>query len=129
MKKHNVNVGIGLLFLLRQQCYLYHQLKILTDRQQQSAATGSPELLLECIIGRHKLTKKLRELDGKLRPIKTNRQKLSRQVRLEHKVQAQEVVNQEIVEEISTVAPPETVQHLLLLQDWKFDELFVETES
>ena len=66
MKKHNTDIGVELLFLLRQQRYLYHQLKILTDRQQQLAGTTSPELLLGLISGRRKLVEKLRELESKL---------------------------------------------------------------
>jgi len=38
MKKHNTNIGAELLFLLRQQRYLCHQLKILTAKQQGLAA-------------------------------------------------------------------------------------------
>ena len=129
MKEHNINVGVELLFLLRQQRYLYHQLKILTDRQQQLAGTSSPELFLEVITGRCKLIEKLLQLDGKFRPIKTNWQKLSCQIGPEYKVQAQEMVNQiqEIVGEISAVTPSETAQNLPLHQDWKFDELYAET--
>jgi len=35
MKKHKTNADVELLFLSRQKYYLYHQLKILTDKQQQ----------------------------------------------------------------------------------------------
>jgi hypothetical protein len=130
MKKHNTNIGVELLFLLRQQYYLYHQLKILTDRQQQLTGTNSPELLLEVITGRRKLIEKLRELDCKLRPIKANWQKLSCQIGHEYKIQAEKIVNQvqEIIGEIIAVAPSETTQNLPLHRDWKFDELFAETQ-
>ena len=131
-KKHmweNSNVGVELLFLLRQQRYLYHQLKILTDRQRQLAGTNSPELLLEVVSGRRKLIEKLRELDDKLRPIKANWQKLSGQIDPEYKTQAERTVNQvqEIISQILAVTPPETAQNLPLDQNWKFDELFAET--
>jgi len=130
MKEHNSNAGMELLFLLRQQRYLYHQLKNLTDRQRQLAGTNSPELLLEVISGRRKLIEKLRELDDKLRPIKANWQKLSSQIGPEYKTQAEKIVNQvqEIIGQILAVTPTEATQNLPLNQDWKFDELFVETQ-
>jgi len=130
MEKHNTNAGMELLFLLRQQRYLYHQLKILTDRQQQLAGTSSPELLLEVITGRRKLVEKLWELDNKLRPIRANWQKLSCQIGGEYKTQAEKIVNQvhEIIGEILAVAPSETAQKLPLHQDLKFDELFAGTD-
>ena len=129
MKKRNTNVGAELLFLLRQQRYLYHQLKNLTDRQRQLAGINSPELLLEVISGRRKLIEKLRELDDKLRPIKANWQKLSSQIEPEYKAQAEEIVSQvqEIVGQILAVTPHEMTENLPLHQDWEFDELFAET--
>jgi len=129
MRKHNTDVGAELLFLLKQQRYLYHQLKTLTDRQRQLAGTNSPELLLEVILGRRKLVEKLRELDDKLRPIKAHWHKLSSQVRPEHKAQARKMVNQiqEIISQILAVNPSETTQNLLLRQDWKLDKIFAET--
>lgn len=72
MKKHNTNAGATLLFLLRQQRCLYHQLKILADRQQELAGTNSPEFLLGVISGCRKLVEKLREVDDKLRLVRTN---------------------------------------------------------
>ncbi len=131
MKKLNGDVGVKLLFLLRQQRYLYHQLKILTDRGCQLAGANSPELLLEVITGRRKLIEKLRELDGKLRPIKANWQKLSDQIGPEHKVQAEEMANQvrEIIGQILAVSPSETVQNLPLNEDCRFDGLFAEAQS
>ena len=131
MKEHNTDAGVELLFLLRQQRYLYHQLKILTERQRQLVGRNSPELLLEVIFGRRKLVEKLRGLDEKLRPIKSNWQKLSSRIRPECKAQACEAVNQiqQIVGEILAVAPSETAQSLPSPQDWKFDELFAETQA
>jgi len=130
MEKHNTDIGAELLFLLRQQRYLYHQLKILTDRQQQLAGTTSPELLLELISGRRKLVEKLRELEDKLRPIKANWQKLSGRIGPEHKVQAYKTANQvqEIIGEILRAIPSETAQNLRLNENWRFDELFAEAQ-
>ena len=131
MKKHNTNIGADMLFLLRQQRYLYHQLKILTDKQHRTTATSSPESLLEFISGRRKLVEKLRELNGKLRPIKANWQKLSGQIEPEYKTQADEMVNQtkKIISRILAVSPSGTAQNLPLPQDWKFDELFADTQG
>ena len=131
MKKHNTDVGAELLFLLRQQRYLYHQLKILTDRQQQLAGINSPELLLEVISGRRKLIENPRELDDKLRPIRANWQKLSSQIGPEYKAQAHKMMNQsqKIIGEILAVTPSEMAQNLPLHQDWEFDEPSAETQS
>jgi len=131
MGKHNNNAGVELLFLLRQQRCLYHQLKILTDRQQQLAGTDSPELLLEVIFGRRKLIEKLEELESKLRPVKANWQKLSGQIGPEYKAQAHKIAYQvqEIIGEILAVTPSETAQNLPLQEDWKFDELFAKTQA
>lgn len=131
MGKHNSNAGVELLFLLRQQRCLYHQLKILTDRQQQLAGTDSPELLLEVIFGRRKLIEKLEELESKLRPVKANWQKLSGQIGREYKAQAHKIAHQvqEIIGGILAVTPSETAQNLPLQEDWKFDELFAKTQA
>jgi len=130
MEKYNTDIGAELLFLLRQQRYLYHQLKILTDRQQQLAGTNSPELLLGLISGRRKLVEKLRELEDKLRPIKANWQKLSGRIGPEHKIQAHKTANQvqEIIGEILRTVPSETAQNLRLNENWRFDELFAEAQ-
>jgi len=130
MKKHNTNAGAALLSLLRQQRYLYHQLKILADRQQELAGANSPELLLEVISGRRKLVEKLREVDSKLRLVKTNWQKLSEQIGPDYKDQAHKIANevQEIIGEIMAVTPSETTQNLPLYQDREFDELFAKTD-
>jgi hypothetical protein len=130
MKKQNTDIGAELLFLLRQQRYLYHQLKVLTVRQQQLAGTNSPELLLEFFSGRRKLIEKLRELDDKLRPIKANWQKLSGRIGPDYKVQAHKMANQvqEIIGEILTTASSETAQSLRLNENCRFDELFAEPQ-
>ena len=129
MKKNKTNAGAELLFLLKQQRYLYHQLKNLNDRQRQLAGTNSPELVLEVISGRRKLVEKLQGLEGKLGPIRTNWQKLSRQIEPEHKTQALELANQvqEIIRELMASTPSETVQNLPLHQNWKLSELLAET--
>ncbi len=130
MKKHNTNLGRELLFLLRQQRYLYHQLKILTERQCKSVGTNSPEFLLEIISGRRKLVEKLHELNNKLRPIKANWQKLSSQIEPKDRTEAREITSHvhSIVRQIMSAGPSEITQSLPLEQDWKFDELLAESK-
>lgn len=129
MKKHYTNAGAKLLYLLRQQRYLYHQLKMVTARERQLAGTNSPEQLLKVIFGRRKLIEKLRDLDDKLRPIKANWQRLCRQIGPDHKSQAHKIVNQvqEIIGDILAIAPSGTAQSLPLNGNCRFDELFAET--
>ena len=130
-KKHKTNAGVELLFLLRQQRYLYHQLKLLTERQRQLGQASSPEIILEVIFGRRKLIEKLRELNEKLRPIKANWRKLSRQIDPESKAQAHEMASQvqEIIGQILAGCPSETTRNLPLQQNWKHGELFAETKT
>lgn len=118
-------MGVDLLFLLKQQRYLYHQLRILTDRQQQLTGTNSPELILEVVTGRRKLVEKIRELNAKLRPVKANWRKLSAQITPEYKRQAHNIANhvQQIIDQITADGPSEATRNLPL-PDWKFDELF-----
>ncbi len=125
MKKDNTKAGVKLLSLLRQQRYLYHQLKLLAHKQHQTAGTNSPEQLLEVIFGRRKLVEKRRELDDKLRLIKACWPKLSNQIEPEHKAEAHKMANdvQEIIGEILEVAPSETAGNLPLNENCRFDEL------
>jgi len=131
MKEHNSAIGVELLSLLRRQRYLYHQLKMLNDRQRNLAGKNSPELLLDLISGRRKLVEKLRKLDDRLRPIKANWPKLSGQVTPEHRMQAHRMANQigQIIDHILATAPSQTAQNLLLNENCRFDELFVEPQT
>jgi len=130
MKRRNPNAGMELLLLLGQRRYLYHQFKMLTDRQWQLAGIDSPELLLEVIFGRRKLVERLRGLDDKVRPIKANWQKLSSQIGPEHKVQAHKMANQvqEIIGEILAVAPSEMARNLPLNEKYRFDAFFAKSQ-
>jgi hypothetical protein len=129
MQGQNADIGGQLLFLLRQQRYLYHQVRDLTDRQRRLAGKSSPELLLELISGRRKLVEKIRQLDQKLRTIKTNWPKLSPQIQPEQRLQAHKMANQvqEIIGEIRAIAPSETAQALPLNNTCRLDELFAES--
>lgn len=130
MKEHNSNAGAELLYLLRQQRYLYHQLNDLTKRQQQLAGANSPELLLEFISGRRKLFEKLRQVEIKLGPIKTNWQSFQSQIGPDYRDEVQKMANQiqEIIGEILTVSPDETTQNLPFDKDFEFIEHFAQTQ-
>ena len=130
MNEHETNTGAELLFLLRQQRYLYHQLRILTDRQCQLAGTDSSELLVEIFSGRSKLIEKLQELDNKLRPIKAGWQEFSNRIGAEYKTAVYEIVSQiqEIINKIMAFSPTEMVQNLPLHQDWEFEEIYAGIE-
>jgi len=129
MEKQDNNAGLELLSLLRQQRYLYHQLKLLTDRQQQLRQTDSPELLLEVIFGRRKLVEKLRQLNSKLRPIKANWQKLSVRIGPEYEAQAEKMANQVqgIISQISADAQCEMTRELPLYQERIFEGVLAES--
>jgi hypothetical protein len=128
VKKSSRDVGLELLSLLRQQRYLYHQLRMLADRQRRLVGTNSPQLLLEITSGRRRLTQKLRDLDCKLRPIKANWQKLSRQIKPEHRAQAHDMARhiREIIGQILATTSSEASQNLPLNENCRFDELLVE---
>lgn len=116
MAKQDANAGHELLSLLRQQRFLYHQLRILSQRQQELAGTNSPELLLEVITGRRKLVEKLRQVNSKLRPVTMNWPKVLGQIGPEDKDQANKIVGevQEIIGQIRAITTPDTAQTLPL---------------
>ncbi len=129
MENQNSKMGEELLSLLREERYLYHQFRILMERAQELAETDSPEMLLEVINGRRKLTEKLRELNGKLNPIKANWYKLLSQIEPEHKMRAEEMVCEvrRIIGKIQAIARPENNEYLPLQREMKADELLAET--
>jgi len=105
MKKHNINAGMELLFILRQRRYLYHRLRILTG-EQQLAGINSP------ISWPRKLIEGLRELNCKLRPRKANWQRIPRGAGSEYKAQIHKIVNQAqgFIGQILAVTRPQTAQ-------------------
>jgi len=67
------NLGDEVLFLLKQQRNLYHQLKELEKKQAEMFwGANSPEELVKILAGRRKLLEKLRTVNGKLKPIRAN---------------------------------------------------------
>jgi hypothetical protein len=123
MTKHEANAGADLLFLLRQQRYLYHQLKMLAARQQQLGATNSPESLLEVISGRRKLVEKLREVNGKLRLVKTSGPRVFERIGSGDRDRACRMASEvrDIIGEIRAMVPSETAINLPLEQEWVFE--------
>jgi hypothetical protein len=121
-------IGVGLLFLLRQQRYLYYQLRDLAEMQQRTETNNSPELMLEVINGRRKLADKLREVTGKLAPIKANWGNICRRLGPEYRSKVQELVEEvrQIVEGMPAAATPETTYPLY--QEMNFDKLLVEAQ-
>ncbi len=105
MEQHNTNAGYELLNLLRQQRYLYHELGLLTVRKQQMGQADSPELALEIINAKRKLVEKLRDVNGKLRPIRAKWQKLLQQIEPTQMAKANKVAEdvKQIVARISSV--------------------------
>jgi hypothetical protein len=123
MKKRKVNnVGAGLLFLLRQQRYLYHQFKGVAEMEREADNNNSPELMVAAINGRRKLSEKLREVTEKLRPIKANWGDICRQIGPEcmSKVRKLSSETEQIIKEISADGPDETERPLY--QEMIFEE-------
>jgi hypothetical protein len=104
------SVGTGLLFLLRQQRYLYYQLRDLAEMQRQPETIDSPELMLEVINGRRKLAEKLREVTDKLAPIKANWGNICGQLGSKYRNKVQKLAEEvrQIIEGIPAAASPET---------------------
>lgn len=105
MDSHYTNAGHELLNLLRQQRYLYHELRLLTVRRQELTTENSPELMLEIISARRKLTEKLREVNNKLRIVKIGWHKLLSRIEPKQMSQANKMAEQikQIVAEIQAV--------------------------
>jgi len=103
------SVGMGLLFLLRQQRYLYYQLRDLAEMQRQPETIDSPELMLEVINGRRKLAEKLRVVSEKLSPIKANWGNICGQLGPGYRTKVQKLAEdvRQIVEGIPAAASPE----------------------
>lgn len=128
MKEDDGKVGAEVVFLLRQQRNLYHQLKTLTDRQKQIVGTDSPELLVQIISGRRKLIAKLRQINEKLSLIKASWPKISIQIGVEHKNQARKIADEakQILGQILKNSPPVVIENLKPNKAEQLDELFVE---
>jgi len=78
LENQKQNTGEEVVFLLKQQRNLYHQLKSLAQKQSKIFWTSaSPEDLVRILSGRRKLIEKLRQVNDKLRPIKANWQNIS----------------------------------------------------
>jgi len=85
--------GLELLFLMKQQRNLYHQLRSLSEKQSQHSLTESPEIILQIITGRRKLIHKIREIEEKLSPIKSNWSNIREKIHAAHKAELREMAN------------------------------------
>lgn len=86
------NTGEELVFLLKQQRNLYHQLKSLAEKQSNAFWTSaSPEELVRLLAGRRKLIEKLRQVNSRLKPIRANWQSIKPKLASEQKLQAKEL--------------------------------------
>ena len=128
MNKDDRNVGAEVILLLTRQRNLYHQLNVLTEKQSQLTGTNSPELLLKIISGRRKLIVGLRQVNEKLRLIKSSWPTISMQIGVEHKTQARRIAGdaQKILERILKTSPPEVIDNLETSDAEQLDGLFVE---
>jgi len=128
-KQNNSNAGTELLFLLRRQRYLYHQLKGLAARQSELQQTNSPEVMLELIYGRRKLLEKIEELEEKLRAVRNKWSSVCSRIEHDHKTAAYSLANQtrDIIEQIRTAATPEVLRTLPLDGTVILEEAFAET--
>jgi hypothetical protein len=131
MENHYTNAGHEFLNLLRQQRYLYHELRLLTLRKQELTTTNSPELMLEIISGRRKLTEKLREVNNKLRIVKTNWHKLLSQIGPKQMSQANELAKQiqQIVTDIQAVKAKGAAAQSTVQEEPKSDKFLMEIYS
>jgi len=129
MNKQNSDIGKELLFLLKQQRYLYHQLNILAQKQSSLKESGSPELVLDVIAGRRKLVEKIRQLDQMLSPIKSCWSKVCHRLGAADRLAAQKTVIEirQIIEYINETAAVESTGIVPLKTGWKFEELFAES--
>jgi len=109
MPKKNNNTGAELLFLLRQKRYFFYQLKLLAEKQRQIKSSDSPEMMLDIVSGRRKLTEKIRELETKLQPIKNNWGKITVGIDSTYKARLEQTSKQieQIREKIGSLKPYE----------------------
>jgi len=131
MENHYTNAGFEFLNLLRQQRYLYHELRLLTLRKQEPSATNSPELMLEIISSRRKLTEKLREINNKLRIVKASWHKLLLQIGPKQMSQANEMAEQiqQLVADIQAVKAKGTAAKSTVQEKSKSDKFMTEIYS
>lgn len=96
------NKNNELLFMLKQQRALYYQLKNLAVQQQEVFNTSnSPQELVRILIGRRKLIDKLRQINFKVKTIKSNWSSIADKLTMEEKKIAKTIaqsINQIILE-------------------------------
>ena len=128
MDKDDHNVGLHLVFLLKQRRDLYHQLKALTDKQKELVDSTTPETLLKILTGRRKLIEKLRQVEEKLGLIRSNWSKIRSRLGSEHKRQARQMLEQaeRITRQLFTGSPMDSFGDLPVCEFGPQDGILVE---
>jgi hypothetical protein len=131
MENPYTNAGLEFLNLLRQQRYLYHEMRLLTLRKQELTTENSPELILELISARRKLTEKLRDVNNKLRIVKTNWHKLLSQIGPQQMSQANELTEhiKQLVTDIQTAKTKGAAAQSTVQEGPKSDKFMTEIYS
>jgi hypothetical protein len=106
-----MDAGVELVALLKQQRCFYHQFKILAERQSESDGVEAGELSLQFIFGRRKLLEKLRQISGKLRPIKANWARVAEHIRAEQMSDVYEMAHDvdELIDELESADEEQNV--------------------
>ena len=126
MNQNYDEIGIILVFLVRQQRNLYHQLKILAQSQTDAIGTNSPEAILQIMTARRKLIQKLEEIEEKLRPIRSKWDKLKNMITPQHYSEVKDMAIQvkELVADIRGIACSDITEKLPLGESEKMADLF-----
>ncbi len=108
---HSMDAGVELVALLKQQRCFYHQFKILAERQSELGGVEGDELSLQFIFGRRKLVEKLRQISGKLRPIKANWARVAEHIRAEQMIDVYEMAHDvdELIDELESAYEEQNV--------------------
>jgi len=100
MEKNNANFSNEVMRLLRLKRYLWHQLRLLVDRQRELAGDDSPEEVLGIVSGRSKLFSELRRVESQLDPLMSNWDELAGSLSIEKKIESEQLGRQ--IEEVKS---------------------------
>jgi hypothetical protein len=126
--KSGNDIGPELIFLLKQQRNLFHQLKMLTADQSVFAKVDSPEKILKIVTGRRKLVEKIHKLSNQLSPLKSNWSSIRTRILPEHKNDAIQMAEEvrSLIGQIRSTASQEVYSGLPLGETEKMAETFAE---
>ena len=122
---HSTDAGVGLVALLKQQRYFYHQFKLLAERQSESDGVEAGELSLQFISGRRKLVEKLTQISGKLRPIKANWARVAEHIRVEQMIDVYEMAHEvdELIDELESAGEGQNLS-LSVVEHCRLSDVF-----